>query len=92
VNYGRTVTLIGAWLRLSVLGDVIVRQGMSGGARMSAGRIIIHLVIKPARIRSRWSHLSTSAVVPPGASNGAVMHVCGPTPPDLQIIPAWTWT
>ncbi|MGX1063063.1 hypothetical protein AB7M39_002428 [Bradyrhizobium diazoefficiens] len=73
VNYGRTVAVIGAWLRPSVLGDVIVSRGMSGGVRMRAGRIILHLVIKPARIRSRWSHLPTSAVVPPGASNEAVV-------------------
>lgn len=69
VNYGRTVVaLLGAWLGLSVLIDVIVRRWMSGGVRISAERIILHLATKSAGIRSRWSHLLTSAVVPPGAS------------------------
>jgi hypothetical protein len=57
MNYGRTVTLIGEWLRLSVLGDVIVHRWMRDDVRISAGQIILDVVIEPAGIRSRWSHL-----------------------------------
>jgi hypothetical protein len=53
MNYGRTVTSSGEWLRLLVLGDVIIRGWMSGGVRMSAGQIILHEVSEPTGIRSR---------------------------------------
>ena len=43
-----SVALLVAWLRLLFLGEMICRRRLSGGGRMSAERIIPHLVIKPA--------------------------------------------
>ena len=64
MNYGRTVTLMGGWLRLSVLGDVIVRRSMSDGVRISAGQIILHVVIEPAGVPFSIEPSMKFAVVP----------------------------
>lgn len=90
MNHGRTVGLIGAWLLLSVVGDVIARRWMNG-VRMHAGRIVLHVVNAPAVICSRWSHLSASAVVPSGIKEGirrpfCTLRVCEQTLPDCNMM------
>jgi len=72
MNYRRFVALLGAWLRLLVLGEVTLHRPMSGGVE----RITPHRLIRLADSFSRKSHLSTLAGAPTRLRIGHQTVVC----------------